>query len=132
MGNWVRTLTVYDDHLYSGSNDGKIRKWVNEEREQEKQKKMVVQALLEGKEKLPKCRVFLFGEGRCGKTSLRKTLFGEAFDAHEKSTEVISIKSNRGIEDEKDSLLVDITKKSLRKKETEDESRGSNHNFSAF
>ena len=66
--------------------------------------KRIEQVFLERKEKLPKCRIFLFGEGRCGKTSLQKTLFGEAFDPHEKSTEVISIKSNRGIEDEKDSL----------------------------
>merc|ERR1712146_123037 len=112
MGNWVRTLTVYDDHLYSGSNDGKIRKWVNEEREQEKQKKMVVQALLEGKEKLPKCRVFLFGEGRCGKTSLRKTLFGIPFNPREKSTEVVSIAETTNEED----LLVKLTKKHVEEK----------------
>merc|ERR1712070_798405 len=45
-GSWVTTLVVWHDVLYSGSDDGTIKQWVDEEWERERKRKNLRNLLL--------------------------------------------------------------------------------------
>ena len=64
---------------------------MNAEHEQRAQLDAYKRALRDGSVNVYRGRIFLIGQGRAGKTSLKKSLIGLPFDTNEQSTEGIQV-----------------------------------------
>ena len=64
---------------------------MNAEHEQRAQLNAYKRALRDGSVNVYRGRIFLIGQGRAGKTSLKKSLIGLPFDTNEQSTEGIQV-----------------------------------------